>query len=132
MTGGLMSKALRAGVVAAALAAVLASTGCSGSSPNYGYYGPNPGTSAPRWHLGVVVADNAEGGALVTGVLANEPAASVGLEPGDVIVQANGLTVRGVEDLQNVILWSNGSLQLVVWKPRFGAAHTYDVQLRFW
>jgi putative serine protease PepD len=67
--------------------------------------GGDEGGSAPtgdRAYLGVTLED-AEDGALVTGVGATSPAADVGLEPGDVITGVGDDAVTSVDDLVSAI-----------------------------
>ena len=52
--------------------------------------------------LGLRVADNKDGGALVGGVKEDSPAARAGLQAGDVVVELSGVPVNTVADLEQI------------------------------
>jgi S1-C subfamily serine protease len=52
--------------------------------------------------LGLRVADNKDGGALVGGVKDDSPAARAGLQAGDVVIELSGVPVNTVADLEQV------------------------------
>ncbi len=59
-------------------------------------------------------------GLLITQVLPGSPAAQQGLEPGDVIVGVNGVSVRGIADLNLLLARSPWAAQLNVIDGRTG------------
>ncbi len=61
----------------------------------------SPGSSKGR--LGVAVANDEKGGAVVTRVLPNSPAAAAKLRPGDVIVEVAGKTIGSASDLPDTL-----------------------------
>lgn len=68
-----------------------------------------------------------EEGVLVLRVLPQTPAAEMGLRPGDVIVEAAGRRVQGVDDLRAAFGAAGGSEVRVKWM-RKGAEHTGRLQ----
>jgi S1-C subfamily serine protease len=67
-------------------------------------------------------------GLLVRHVEDNSPASRAGLAEGDLIVQAAGRPVRGMDDLFEALATADGSIQLVIWRGTDERA--VDVQLR--
>ena len=66
-------------------------------------------------------------GLLVRHVEDNSPASRAGLAEGDLIVQAGGRPVGGIDDLFDALAAANGSIQLVIWRGTDERA--VDVQL---
>ena len=79
-----------------------------------------------RW--GVRAGASASGGVTVTGVRPGSPAATLGLEDGDVLVKIGGLRVAGREDFAASFMRyrMQNSLLLLVWRE----GRTYYVRLR--
>jgi S1-C subfamily serine protease len=65
----------------------------------------------------------------VTEVERNSPAARAGLEPGDIITEANGSPVLHPKTLDEVVRKSSGVLKLQVVDPRSNKKTTVDVKL---
>ena len=65
----------------------------------------------------------------VTEVEPGSPAATAGLEPGDVIVEANGSPVLHPKELDEAVRKSGPTLKLVVVDPRNREKHTVEVKL---
>lgn len=84
---------------------------------------------AKGW-LGVVCGDASGGGAEVTTVLSGSPAASVGLEPGDVIEAVDTHVVGSLADLQARLYTSPPGSRLVLTVLRNGAVSTVPVVVR--
>jgi S1-C subfamily serine protease len=66
-------------------------------------------------------------GLLVRHVEENSPASRAGLAEGDLIVQAAGRPVRGMDDLFEALATADGAIQLVIWRGTDERA--VDVQL---
>ena len=66
--------------------------------------------------LGVTMSDNSAGGVLVTNVIANSPAARMGLQPGDRIQAINGQTTPSYRDVMRIIggMPANARVELTV------------------
>jgi serine protease Do len=67
-------------------------------------------------------------GLLVRHVEDNSPASRAGLAEGDLIVQAAGRSVRGMDDLFEALATADEGIQLVIWRGTDERA--VDVQLR--
>jgi S1-C subfamily serine protease len=65
----------------------------------------------------------------VVGVEPNGPAQKAGIEPGDVIVAANGAPVTGIEQLGAALRKSGPTLRLLIRDTRSGRDVPVDVQL---
>ncbi|GIV08680.1 MAG: hypothetical protein KatS3mg019_0771 [Fimbriimonadales bacterium] len=66
-------------------------------------------------------------GMFIDGVVANSPARSAGLQPGDVIIQLNGRPLRTIEDMQNFMRRAKPgqSITLRVWRD----GQTLDIKI---
>ena len=65
----------------------------------------------------------------VVGVQPDSPAQKAGIEPGDVIVAANGVPITGAEALSAVVHKSGTTLSLTVRDTRTGKDARVDVKL---
>ncbi|MGQ9901107.1 MAG: S1C family serine protease [Fimbriimonadales bacterium] len=68
-----------------------------------------------------------ENGMFIDGVLANSPARSAGIQPGDVLVQLNGRPLRSIEQMQNYMRTAKPgqSITLRVWRE----GRTFDLRI---
>jgi S1-C subfamily serine protease len=65
----------------------------------------------------------------VTEVEPNSPAARTGLQPGVIILEADGKPVLHPNDLNDAVRSSSGTLRLTVVEPRTGAKRAVQVSL---
>ncbi len=92
----------------------------------------NPSPRAPVRSLGVSAEPVTVGqrtAMKVVGVQPESPAQKAGLEPGDVIVTANGVPITGVEALSAAVRKSGPTLSLMVRDTRNGKDTRVDVKL---
>jgi S1-C subfamily serine protease len=90
----------------------------------------DPGAQAA--YLGVRLREetgHAEGGARITDVVEDSPAAAAGLEPGDIIVRFGGETVRGPVALSEKLRAKSPGDTVPITVLRAGAERTIEVRL---
>ncbi|MDM7460684.1 MAG: trypsin-like peptidase domain-containing protein [bacterium] len=68
-------------------------------------------------------------GMFIDGVIANSPARSAGIQPGDVIVQLNGRPLRSIEEMQNFMLRAKPGQQITLRIWRDGQTRDITVTL---
>jgi hypothetical protein len=93
---------------------------------------PGPGARYPFWAMGVFtqplrLGDRA--GLQITQVAPRGAALQAGLEPGDIILEANGEPTQSQADLLRVISRSGGSLKVTIRDVRTGRLATKEVAL---
>jgi S1-C subfamily serine protease len=91
-----------------------------------------PGAGAGKGKLGAVTElafYDVEAAVKVTEVEPGSPAARAGLQPGILILEANGKAVLHPNDLNDAVRKSGGTLKLTVVDPRSGRNGTVDVSL---
>jgi S1-C subfamily serine protease len=91
-----------------------------------------PGTAGTGQRLGAVtelVFYDVDPAAKVTEVEPGGPAARAGIEPGDVIVEANGAPVLHPKNLEEIVRKSGPTLKLMVVDPRTQKKTAVDVSL---
>jgi serine protease Do len=76
-----------------------------------------------------LVFHDADPAAKVTEVEAGSPAAKAGIEPGDVIVEANGTPVLHPKTLDDIVRKSGPTLKLTVIDPRSRQKNAVEVSL---
>jgi serine protease Do len=94
--------------------------------------GTNPPARAASRSLGISAEPVTIGqrtGMKVVGVHPDSPAQKAGIEPGDVIVAANGVSITGAEALSAVVHKSGASLSLTVRDTRTGKDARVEVKL---
>ena len=110
--------------------------------------GPAPGPNQPSYTLGADLSATMlsrpvgedtgfqrfrpasyDRGLRVNSVVPNAPAERTGLEPGDVLVEANGLRLESEADLDRAMAGSRGTLQLKVVNVRTGTLVAATVRL---
>jgi hypothetical protein len=94
---------------------------------------PGPRAPSPRWALGVYTQPVRLGdrlGLQITQVAPGGAAQRVGLEAGDIIVEANGEMTRSQQDLLRAIAQSGVSLKVTIRDVRTGAMSTVEVALQ--
>jgi len=65
--------------------------------------------------IGVMIEQNADGGAVISQVMSGSPAEAAGLEPGDVIVSVDGVTISaGIDGMVSQIAATNQPSEIVV------------------
>jgi len=80
--------------------------------------------------LGIQVAPGGTRGAVVAGIVANDPASSTGIVAGDVIVKVNNQTITSASDLHKVMQgYSNGQSVVFTWLDPAGASHSATITL---
>ncbi len=92
----------------------------------------NPNSRAPARSLGVSAEPVTIGqrtAMKVVGVQPESPGQKAGLEPGDIIVAANGVPITGAEALSAVVRKSGATLSLTVRDTRTGKDTRVDVKL---
>jgi len=92
---------------------------------------PAPGVVPPR-RIGVMLVPVALGnraGLQVTEVTPGGPARRAGLEPGDVILEADNVPTRSMADMTAQVARAGGKLHLVIRNVRNGQLQTLDVDL---
>jgi hypothetical protein len=92
---------------------------------------PGPGVAPPR-RIGVMVAPVAVGGRpglQVTEITPGSPAHRAGLEPGDLILEANNVPTRTAPDLTAQIAHAGGKLRLLIRNVRSGQIQPLEVDL---
>jgi hypothetical protein len=94
---------------------------------------PGAGAAAvPRRRLGVLVMPSLVGnraGLQITSVTPGARASRAGLEPGDVIVEADGVPTRSLGDLTSQIARAGGKLRLLVRNVRSGQIQPTEVDM---
>jgi hypothetical protein len=103
-----------------------------GSAPPGGP-APGPGGRYPYWALGVYTQPVSLGdrtGLQITQVQPGGAAQRAGLEPGDVILEANGAATPSQEDLLRAISQSGGTLKVTIRDVRTGRLTTAEATLR--
>lgn len=68
-------------------------------------------------------------GMFIDGVIANSPARSAGIQPGDVILQLNGRPLRSIEEMQNFMLRAKPGQQITLRIWRDGQTRDITVTL---
>ncbi len=123
-------------------------TGARGNRPTFGFaipinralsiasrlYSGGGSQSTGRGYLGISVQSvdqsSNSGGAEVISTNAGSPAASAGIEPGDIITSLGGEIVTSADGLTQMLAKSKpGELITVGWTDEFGAGHTAEVML---
>ncbi len=88
------------------------------------------GKTVQHAYLGISVSSSTTPpGAMLADVVAGTPAASAGLQPGDVIVKLDGKTIESGDDLSSVIDGKKPGDKLSVTYVRHSKAHTVTVTL---
>jgi hypothetical protein len=82
----------------------------------------------PRWRFGVQAKDHGGDGVLCRRVFPNTPAASEGLEDGDVILTINGQAIKSQGDFAYAIDTSDGTIKVAVRKAN-GETLTREIKL---
>jgi S1-C subfamily serine protease len=88
-----------------------------------------PATPAPpgRAVLGVEMADNAGGGALILRVIPGSPAAAIGLKIGDRITAIGGRPVSNYRDVAKVVAGYKPKMRVGLIIDRGGRSRTFSV-----
>ena len=95
------------------------------------------GGGSPR-RFGVFIRDNGGDGVMILGITSGGPASRIYLKelgvygymiPGDVILEANGRTIQGVEDFLEAVRDSGDTLEGRVRDPRDGRVSTFRADL---
>lgn len=68
-------------------------------SVDHGYFNPSNQRDPCKVFIGVYTSSNASGGTRVDGIIDNTPAKISGVQPGDIIVSFNGLSVNNHQEL---------------------------------
>jgi S1-C subfamily serine protease len=88
-----------------------------------------PGSGNKLGAVTELVFYDADAAVKVTEVEPGSPAARAGLEPGDIIVQANGTAVMHPNTLNEAVAKSGQTLKLIVADPRSNRKQNVDVDL---
>ena len=99
--------------------------------PGEPFPGAPPGGAPPR-RLGIMVLPANFGdrpGLRVTAVTPGSPAGRGGLEPGDMILEADGAATRTLTDLTSQVARAVGKLRLLIRNVRNGRIETLDIDL---
>jgi hypothetical protein len=99
--------------------------------PGEPFPGTPPGDAPPR-RLGIMVMPASVGdrpGLRVTAVTPGTPGGRGGLEPGDIILEADGTAIRTLNDLTSRVARAAGKLRLLIRNVRNGRIETLEIDL---